>query len=145
MPTITITIDVPDGTAVSVDNAPDEELTPEAGTVTEKVLPGGVERYYRSYLSDNGRELYEAAAAIERESGPGYTLNDIAERMGREYESAQSIHRTTGRSARRWRDDTDTEAPIRLEWMDYTWDESEGGMRTSYRLPEGVADEIATF
>ncbi|HEV2999988.1 MAG TPA: hypothetical protein VGW75_04535 [Solirubrobacteraceae bacterium] len=142
LPTITITIDVPEGAAVDVGGLPAEELSPEAGTVQTKMVPGGVERYWRGYLSDNGRELYGAAAAIEREIGIGYTLADIAERMGRKYASAQSIHRTTGRSARKWKDDTGTEAPIRLEWIEYEWDESEGGMRTQYRLPEGVADEI---
>jgi len=145
MSTITIRIDLPDGAAVSVEEGPDETLSPEAGTVESPVLPGGVERYWRSYLSDNGRELYGAAAAIERESGTGFTLNDVAERMGREYASAQSVHRTTGRSARKWKDDTGTEAPIRFEWIDYTWDDSESGMRTSYRLPEGIADQIAGF
>jgi hypothetical protein len=65
--------------------------------------------------------------------------------MGREYGSAQSIHRTTGRSARKWKDETDTEAPVRLVFVDYTWVGSEHGMRTSYCLPEGVAGQIASF
>ena len=145
MPTITITINVPEGSTVTTEDAPDEALSPEAGTVTSKILPGAVQRYWDSYLSNNGRELYGAAAAVEFESGTGFTLNDVADRMEREYASAQSIHRTTGRSARKWKDDTGTEAPIRLEWLDYSWDDEEGGMRTSYRLPEGVADEIASF
>lgn len=144
MPTITIKIEVPDGATVTTEEGPDESLSPEAGTVPSKAVPDGVKRYW-GYLSGNGRELYGAAAAIERESGPGYTLNDLAERMGRKYGSAQSIHRTTGRSARKWKDDTGTDAPIQLEWMEYEWDESEGGMRTSYGLPEGVADEIAAL
>lgn len=145
MPTITITIDVPEGATVTVQGSPDEELTPEAGTVSSKQLPGAVERYWRSYLSDNGRELYAAAAAIEAETDEQFTLEDVAERMGREYASAQSVHRTTGRSARRWRQDTDTEPPIRLEWIEYQHDESRGGMRTHYKLPAGVADEIVKF
>jgi hypothetical protein len=145
MPSITVRIDFPDGAAVTVDQGPDEMLSPEAGAVESTSRRESVERYWRSYLSHNGRELYGAAAAIERESGPGFTLNDVAERMGREYPSAQSIHRTTGRSARKWKEDTGTEAPIRFEWIDYQWDESEAGMRTSYRLPEGIADEVADF
>ncbi len=145
MPTITITIEVPEGSTYSTDGAPDEELSPEAGTVTSESAPGDVEEYFRNYLSDNGRELYRAAAKGERESGPRYTLDDVAERMGRRYESAQSIHRTTGRSARKWKDDTGTEAPIRLDWIDYEWDDSQGGKRTSYRLPTGVAEQIASF
>jgi hypothetical protein len=142
MPTITIRIEVPDGFTVAVDEAPDEELTPEAGSVSSKQLPDAVERYWNDYLSNNGRELYGAAAGVERDRGPGYTLEDIAQQMGREYASAQSIHRTTGRSARRWKDDTGTEAPIRLEWTQYEWEENSGGMRTHYQLPPGVADRI---
>lgn len=145
MPTITITIELPEGSTVSADTAPDEELSPEAGTVSSKSMPGGETEYFHDYLSDNGRELYRAAAQVERDSGPGYTLDDVAEQMGRKYGSAQSIHRTTGRSARKWKDDTGTEAPIRLEWVEYEWDQSQRGMRTSYRLPEGVAEEILGF
>lgn len=145
MPTITVRIDVPEGSTVTTEEGPDETLSQEAGTVETKTIPGGVERYWRSYLSDNGRACYGAAAKIERESGPGYTLNDVAEQMDRKYESVLSIHRTTGRSARKFKDDTGADAPIRLDWMEYEWNDSEGGMRTSYGLPEGVADEIATF
>jgi hypothetical protein len=145
MPTITITINVPNGTTVNVDTEPDESLTPDAGSVTSKQLPGAVKRYWESYLSDNGRSLYGAAAAIEREQGRGFTLVDIADRMGRPYPSAQSIHRTTGRSARKWKEDSGTEPPIRLEVQDYSWDDSASGWRTSYQLPDGVADEIAGF
>jgi hypothetical protein len=144
MPTITIRIDLPEGATVSIEEGPAGTAIPEAGTL-ETPSSGDVERYWRSYLSDNGRELYRAAAAIEHESGPGYTLNHIADRIGREYSSAQSIHRTTGRSARKWHDDTGTDAPIQLEWLDYAWSDAEGGMRTSYQLPEGVADRIAGF
>lgn len=145
MPTITVRIDVPAGSTITTEEGPEETQSQEGGTVVTKTVPGGAERYWRSYLSDNGRELYGAAAEIERESGPGYTLNDVAERMGRKYESVLSIHRTTGRSARKYKDDTGADAPIRLDWMDYEWVESEGGKRTSYGLPEGIADEIATF
>lgn len=145
MPTITIRIDVPKGATVTTEEGPDEGLSLEAGTLTSQVSPEDAERYWRSYLSNNGRELYGAAASIERESGTGFTLNDVAERMGREYASAQSIHRTAGRSARKWKDDTSTEAPIRLAWIEYTWDDSEAGMRTSYGLPPGIADQIATL
>jgi hypothetical protein len=144
MPTITITLDVPHGTTVSVRESPDQELTPEAGTVSSKQLSGAVQRYWNSYLSDNGRELYAAAAAIEAETGEQFTLEDVADRMGREYASAQSVHRTTGRSARRWRQDIGSEPPVRLDWVDYQR-ESNGGMRTHYRLPAGVADEIVKF
>ena len=151
MPTISITIriEVPDDAEVTIerdDDAPAPDVVAEAeAPSSQPVLSAEVERYWRVYLSDNGRELYGAAAAIERESGPGYTLNDIASRMGREYAGAQSIHRTTGRSARKWHDDTGTDAPIQLVWLDYDWVEAEGGMRTSYRLPVGVAELTGRF
>lgn len=144
MPTITIQIEVPEGSTVTTD-PPDDALTPEAGTVTSKAIPGGVEKYFRMYLSDNGRAVFRAAAAVERESGQGYTFDDIAARLSRTHSSTLSLHRTTGRSARKWRDDTGTEAPIRLEWIDYEWDESQEGMRTTYRLPDGLADQIAAL
>lgn len=148
MPTIKITIEVPEGADVSVDHEsdkPDAELTPTVGTVSSLRVPGSVARYWRSYLSDNGRALYGAAAAIERRDGPGYTLEDIAVEMGKGYSSAQSIHRTTGRSARRWKNENRLDAPVRLEWIEYQWDESKKGMRTHYQLPSGVADEIAAL
>jgi hypothetical protein len=101
-----------------------------------------VARYWNDYLSDNGRALYAASAEVERDSGTGFTLDDVADRMGRAYGSAQSIHRTTGRAARKWKEDTGKEPPIRLDWLDYTWDDSQHGMRTRYRLPENVAAQI---
>lgn len=143
MPTITITINVPDGATINVEESPDEGLTPEAGTL--RPASDTVERYWRTYLSANGRQLYGGAADVERTDGPGYTLGDVAKRIDRKYTTAQSIHRTTGRSARKWKDDTGTEAPIQLEWMEYEWDEEEQGRRTTYRLPNGVADLIASF
>lgn len=54
--------------------------------------------------------------------------------------SARDVARL--RSARKWHDDTATEAPIVLEDLVYGWVEEENGMRTSYQLPPGVADVI---
>lgn len=133
MATITITIDVPEGADVQIK----QDAVP-ASTVE----PDQVKRYFRDYLSDNGRKLYQAAARIELHSGTGYTLADIAENLDITYESAQSLHRTSGRSARRWADDTNTEAPIRLIHLSYDWVAEENGMRSRYRLPDGVADLI---
>ncbi len=105
--------------------------------------PEEVERYFRHYLSDNGRKLYAAAARIEQHRGPGYTLSDIAANLSLEYGSALSIHRTSGRSARRWKAETGTEAPIQLVWIGYDWVDEEQGMRTRYQLPPGVTEVIA--
>jgi hypothetical protein len=130
--TIRITIEVPDGAAVMISSTEDEGES-------------DVANYWSEYLSDNGRALYGAAAKVELSQGPGYTLNAIAEAMSISYESAQSIHRTTGRTAKRWANDSGGEAPIYLISMGYDWSDEHGGMRTTYRLPEGVAEEIATL
>lgn len=141
---VIITIDAPEGATFKVTEATVEKASPgEQDTGQTNGVPSDVERYWRRYLSDNGRELYGAAAAIEREGGIGYTLEVIAERLSREYASAQSIHRTSGRSARKWKASVGSKAPIQLVPVDYKHDDSVGGMRTKYRLPEGVADEIA--
>jgi hypothetical protein len=141
MPTITIRIEVPEGAKIEIDDHGGLGVAP-APTDEPSAAADDIARYWSDYLSDNGRELYAAAAAIERNDGPGFTLDDVADRMGRVYASAQSIHRTTGRAARKWKEDTGKEPPIRLEWIDYTWDDSQHGMRTRYRLPEGVAVQI---
>ena len=52
------------------------------------------------------------------------------------------MHRTSGRSARKWRDDTGTKAPIRLEPIDYVEVDENHAERTMYQLPPGIADEI---
>ncbi len=101
-----------------------------------------VERYWREYLSDNARKIYGAAARIENFRGPGYTLEDIAQNLSLDYESVRSIHRTSGRTAKVWREETGTDEPIRLIDCDYEWDEAHEGMRTTYQLPPGVADAI---
>ena len=106
------------------------------------VAEDATEKYWRDYLSDNARKVYGAAARIETVRGPGYTLEDIAQTLSLTYESVRSMHRTSGRTAKKWRDDTGTEEPIRLIEGEYEWSESHGGMRTAYRLPHGVAEAI---
>jgi hypothetical protein len=132
--TIRITIEVPDGATVSVTTADaDDDQT-------------WVATYWCDYLSANGRRLYEAAAEVELTQGPGFTLDQVADQMGdTSYATAQSIHRTTGRTAKRWWNDTGEEAPIQLVAVGYDWSDERAGMRTTYRLPEGVANEIATL
>jgi hypothetical protein len=101
-----------------------------------------IERYWRDYLSDNGRKLFRAAALLEDHQGPGYTLEDIARSLSITYESVRSFKQTNGRVERKWREDTDTEPPIRLEWDAYRSEGGDSGMRTVYHLPEGVADAV---
>lgn len=100
---------------------------------------------YWSALSDNGRRVFRGAAHIETRRGPGYTLDDIAEVLGISVASVRSMHRSTGRTARRWRTHTGTEAPIELVVQSYSWDAERGGNRTRYRLPAGVAETISNL
>jgi hypothetical protein len=137
MPIITIQISVPDSTEVVVsEQAHDSEAGPASCD------PEEVERYFRNFLSDNGRKLYAAAARIEQDKGPDYTLSDIAANLSIEYGSAQSWHRSSGRSARRWKNETGTEPPVRLWYLSYDWVEEEQGMRSRYQLPPGVAEIV---
>jgi hypothetical protein len=137
MPTTTITLilqlDVPEGTTVSI------AQPVQMGTAER----GAVERYFSDYLSDNGRRVFRAAAELDARSPEPYSLEAIAEHAGIDYASIQSMHRSTGRTAKRWEKETGTPAPFRLEHDDrYEWDEEKQGMRTTYRLDEGVADAI---
>jgi hypothetical protein len=138
LPVITIQITVPEGTQVVVN--PEADVSASTSPARDSV-----ERYFRHFLSDNGRRLYAAAARLEDFSGPGYTLGDIAANLSIDYPSAQSFHRTSGRSARRWHDETGTDAPIQLLGISYEWVEAEHGMRSRYRLPDGVAPMLLRF
>lgn len=135
MPTLEFKITVPEGTTVTIAG-----LEGAAATTPVMTQEVAVERYWRDYLSDNTRKLFRQAAAIETFRGPGYTLEDIAQHLSLDYESVRSFAQTQGRTARRWRDKTGTPEPIRLEAENY--DEAGSGMRTSYHLPQGVAETI---
>ncbi len=134
MPTITITIETPGDAKVAVQQSSSEAepVSPEA-------------HYWEHYLSENGCRVYRAAAEIEMNSGVGYTLEEIAEHMGVPYGSAQSMHRSTGRTAKRWRRDHSTTEPIYLDDMGYEWHEDRRGWRNSYRLPHRAAEQITSF
>jgi hypothetical protein len=136
---ITLTIDIPDGSNVSVDT---ERSDADADPIAAD--PKLVEEYWSNYLSDNGRRLYRAAALLQKHQRP-FTLSELAQAMSITYESVQSYHRTSGRSARKWRDDCGLEAPIVLEDLAYRWVPADNGMRTTYQLPSGVAELIVTF
>jgi hypothetical protein len=141
MPVITIQITVPEGVQVVVTEEPDQTDSIDAANRD----PGEIKRYFTDWLSDNGRKLFAAAARIEQHQGPGYTLTDIAANLSIEYGSAKSYLITSGRSARKWRDETGTQAPIQLEDLNYHWIEEENAMRSGYHLPAGVADVIASL
>jgi hypothetical protein len=135
VPTLELKITVPEGTTVTIAGLEGAAATSPVMTEEE-----AVERYWRDYLSDNTRKLFRQAAAIETFSGPGYTLEDIAQHLSLDYQSVRSFAQTQGRTARRWRDETGTPEPIRLEAENYG--EAASGMRTSYHLPQGVAETI---
>jgi hypothetical protein len=120
-----------------------EQFRSHDGAVTTDLEQ--VERYFRHYLSENGRRLYAAAGRIEQQPGPAYTLSDIATALHIDYASAQSYHRSSGRAARRWKEDTGTLAPVRLVEVAYEWVPDENGMRTRYWLPAGVAEIITNL
>jgi hypothetical protein len=135
MPTLELALTVPEGTTVTITGLPEP-----AGT--EGPAGSQVARYWRDYLSANGRSVFAAAARIQNRFGPGFTLEDIAENLSISYESVRSMHRSTGRTAKRWRKETGIAVPIELEWSEYEWDETREGNRTVYGLPESVAEEI---
>jgi hypothetical protein len=133
-----ITITVPDGTTVKFVRSNGAELAIVGGAEPADA----VERYFREYLSSNGRKVYAAAARIELFSGPGYSLQDIASNISQTYESVRvetvrSQHRTSGRTAKRWRTENGTEAPIRLIGV---WDDE--AQHYNYELPPGVAERL---
>jgi hypothetical protein len=134
MPVLEFKFTVPEGTIVrisgldSVETKHDETRDP-------------VERYFTEFLSNNGRKVFSAAARIEDFHGrPGFTFEDLAENLSISYESAKSMHRTAGRSAKRWRTETGTDDPIKFVEVDYVG--FEHGERTVYRLPEAVVETI---
>lgn len=137
MPTLELKLTVPDGTRIVIHGAEGATVVPD-----DVAREDSIDRYWRDYLSDNGRKIYGAAARIENFHGPGYTLEDIAQNLNIDYESVRSLHRTSGRTEKKWREDTGTVAPIRLIDGPYEWSEQHGGMRTVYHLPPGVADAV---
>jgi hypothetical protein len=126
MPTIGIKLTVPDGTTVEITGLEDVD-TPDQATQ--------VERYW-NYLSNNGRKVYSSAATYESYHGPGYTFAELAAAMSNIPDSVRSMHRTSGRSARKWRDDTGLPAPIQLEKTEDT------PPHNSYRLTTGTVELI---
>lgn len=135
--TLNITITLPEGASV--------EVVENRAKDSEPSLAERVEDYWHR-LSDNGKRVYAAAARIESHRGPGFTFDDIAENLSITYESAKSMHRTAGRTARKWREDTGTEPPFDLVDTDeYGWKQERGGERTVYCLPEGVAELISSL
>src|SRR6266511_2304774 len=122
MPEVTITISVPEGTTINIAGV---ESALDPATVPWQIEPPDwVGRYWQQYLSNNGRKVFGQAARHERRYGPGYTLEELAHELSIDYESIKSYHRSAGRSAKRWRNETGMPEPIRLEVLDYGWDET---------------------
>jgi hypothetical protein len=140
MPTIEIRITVPEGADIKVEQIDPGQAVPQELRLRPPSEP--IATYWRTYLSDNARKVFRAAARIEEVEGPGFTFDDVAQSLSVTHDTVQSWHRTAGRTAKRWRADTNTQEPIRLEEVDYAWREDVAGMRTSYRLPVGIWQEI---
>ncbi|MGH3430161.1 MAG: hypothetical protein ACRDQZ_21765 [Mycobacteriales bacterium] len=138
MSIMTISLDLPEGTRVSIKGVEGATITPGQDTDILDLI----QKYWDDYLSNNGRRIFETAARIEHDHGPGYSLEDIAQTLGLDYESVKSMHRSTGRTKKRWEREQSTEAPIQLEWETYDWEDSSQGQRTRYHLPDDVAGAI---
>lgn len=137
-PILNIALDLPEGTRVSIQGL--EGVHVESDTSSPGFDP--VTKYWEEYLSDNGRKVFGAAAGLEDLRGSGYTFEDIAQHLSLDYESVKSMHRSTGRTAKRWRQDQGSEPPIRLVYDEYLRDPARDVHRTTYHLEPGVADAI---
>lgn len=138
-----ITVIVPKGISVVVVEEDGTPAAPPSTTPSSPVRTEEVERYWREFLSESGKKIFATAALIERQSGPGFTLDAIAANRSIDYESAKAWHRNAGRTAKRWREETGTEEPIRLlETGEYGWRPEYSGDRTTYRLTPGIAQIV---
>ncbi len=136
MPKLIITLDLPEGTTVSLNSEAGIEVSPESSR-------DHVEEYWTDYLSPSGRKLYRAAAGIEDTRGPGFSLEDIARHLSVDYESIKSYHRNSGRTAARWEREKGTPAPVQLIFDgNYGPQEGAEGWRSRYTLPKGVGDKV---
>lgn len=137
MPILEIKLNIPAGTTVEISGL-GELGSPAPDSDEDKIC-----RYFTEYLSNNGRKVFGAAARIEDFQGrPGFTFEDLAANLSVTYETVKSWHRTSGRSAKRWRQETGTQEPIRFDWVAYDDVAPGGGERTMYQLPEHVAGVI---
>ncbi|MGN6557093.1 MAG: hypothetical protein ACTHLH_03675 [Solirubrobacterales bacterium] len=137
MAILEIKLNLPEGTTVEISGL-EGHISAASPSSNDNVR-----RYFTDYLSNNGRKVFGAAARIEDFQGrPGFTFEDLAANLSVTYETVKSWHRTSGRSAKRWRQETGTQEPIRLDWIAYDDVAPGGGERTMYRLPEHVASVI---
>jgi hypothetical protein len=139
-PTFQLTLTVPEGTTVTIASLESPMIVRSSVTLEQ-----AVEDYWRQYLSDNSRKVYGAAARIEEVRGAGYTLDDIAQTLSLTYESVRSLHRTSGRTARKWRAEKGVDPPIRLVAIAYPETDTGTRRRTLYQLPPGVADIVVNL
>jgi hypothetical protein len=134
MPTLQITFTIPAGTTVNIAGL-------EGAMVASPLVAQeeAIKDYWRHYLSDNSRKVFGAAARIEEVRGPGFTFDDIASTVSQTYESVRSLHRTSGRTAKKWRAEKGIDEPVRLDEVEYAEGTTGEGWRTRYQLPPGVA------
>jgi hypothetical protein len=136
MPTFEIKFHVPEGTRIEFSGL---EAADRASGAPQQ---DAVEHYWRRYLSANSRKLFAAAAAIELTKGPGFLLEEVASRATSSYVTVQSWHRTSGRTARKWRSEMGMKEPIRLDAIDFPEDPAITPRRTRYAMPAGVAKMV---
>lgn len=139
MSQVTITINIPEGAEINISGAADLSGSDDA------LDRRAITRYFSVYLSDNGRRLFRAVAKVQLTDGPGFTFDDVAKQLGESYGTTLSLHRTSGRAARKWHDDTGSKAPIGLAVLSYEWVPEVEGMRTRYEMRKDLADIIARF
>ncbi len=133
---VRLIFEIPEGVSVKI-----EGLEPSA--VAPDISPADAVRdYWRHYLSGNSCKVFRAAAAIEGLNGPGFTLEDVATNLRMPYATVRSLHRTSGRAAKKWREEKGIEVPVRLDEVDYPETPNGVGRRTRYRLPDGVRELI---
>ncbi|MFI4991285.1 MAG: hypothetical protein ACHQHO_10295 [Solirubrobacterales bacterium] len=129
-------LEVPDGVTIKVEGI-------ESATDAREMSAGeAVRDYWQHYLSSNSRKIFLSAARIEERRGPGFTLEDIATDLRLDYKRVRSFHRTSGRAAKKWREEKGVEAPIRLDEVEYPQTPDGVGRRTRYELPNDVAQLV---
>jgi hypothetical protein len=132
---ISLTIHLPDGVELA---SPVVKTTEHPAEGIPDVDP--VDRFWRE-IGPMAKELFRAAALIETTTGPGYTFEDIAFKMGVDHSSVLAFNRNAGRTSTWWERTTGTPPPIRLEELDYVYDDS-GAKRMRVKLVPELAERI---
>ena len=146
MPTITIEITAPTGTAISVHPVIEDQgadsPAPEGGADKEAASEVDAElirEFMLNFMPLNGPqpELYRVSAQRMLSHGR-WTVDDLAEDMG---EPASSVHahvRNSGRTTHTWRERNGIETPV--EWIPAGY--APGTRRRQFAYSPGVAEVI---